>query len=153
MMKNKIILLTLLFALLAGSICWQFASQKDDVSQYVPSEIPVTADGDRALTNIRKRITDAGSRNNFHSLEKLFNMSKADRELAKIERKCDPVKEQLALLQEHSQLVKDDKWQIFTLEKNSSVRILRAETANDRKLSIVLVKRKSGYRISAVKLG
>jgi len=80
-------------------------------------------------------------------------MSPADREIARLERQCDPVKDQLDLLAVHAQLLQDGKWQTYTLEKNSSVRILRVMTADDIPLSITLAKRKNGYRIVSVKLG
>lgn len=151
-MKKKLFLLTFLLLLFGGALWWGCRSG-EDISQYIPAEVPVPEENDRALSSIRRRITDAGKRGDFRSLEKLFTLSRAERELAKHESNRDPVSEQLSLLRDHVSTVKADQWQIFTLEKNSAIRILRASTADGRSLSIVLVKRKNGYRISSVKLG
>lgn len=152
MMKKGIFLLIFLPGVF-GSMVWFGCSGKEDISQYTPVEVPVSVDGDRELKSICKKIADAAGRKNFRSLEKYFNISREDRALIKFEQKRDPVKEQLELLSGHAQLLKEDKWQVFTMEKNGSVRILRVETGDAGQLSIVLVKRKKGYRISAVKLG
>ncbi len=151
-MKKQIIFLSFLIAVFC-TVLWLGCSKKEDVSQYIPAEVPVSNENDRALENIRKKLAGAGKRKDFRSLEKFFTMSKNDRAIAKFERNSDPVKEQLQLLLEHAGTVKENQWQVFTLEKNSAIRILRSATADDRTLSIVLVKRKNIYRISAVKLG
>ena len=151
-MKKQLFLLLFLSAVFTTLLLCGFGG-KEDISRYIPAEIPVETAGDRALAGICQKITTAGKRKNFRSLERYFNISKTDRAIAKYEKKSDPVTEQLSLLERHSDLIREAKWQIFTLEKNSSVRILRSTTDDNRSVSIVLVKRKNGYRISAIKLG
>lgn len=151
-MSKKIIVLASLLLVLGGVLLWGCRNGYD-ASQYIPEEIPVSDEGDRELKSIQRKIVDACRKKNFRPLEKYFDISRADREMARYERKSDPVKEQLNLLGRYAQEVKDGNWQTFGLEKNPSVRILRVMTADENLLSIVLVKRKSGYLIRSVKLG
>jgi len=151
-MNKKVILLISLVLVLGGVLLWG-CRNTEDIGQYIPAEVPVTVDGDRELEAIGRKIMECARQNNFSRLERYFDMSPADREIARLERQCDPVKDQLDLLAVHAQLLQDGKWQTYTLEKNSSVRILRVMTADDIPLSITLAKRKNGYRIVSVKLG
>ncbi|MBO4649022.1 MAG: hypothetical protein J5806_12800 [Lentisphaeria bacterium] len=142
--------ITLILAAIATITVWAVSYRKDDLTQYIPQEQPVSEQNRKQLETVRKALIRMCCNAEWEKLEKCFSLSKTDRLFAKQENGEDPVEKYLGLLKSYAPQMRNAKWEMTELVKNQNSIFFRFEGENGKKLCVNLTKRKRKYLFHSV---
>lgn len=146
----KKLIITLALAAIATITVWAVSYRKDNLSQYIPKEQPISAVNQTKLMPLQKALVEMCRREEWRKLGKCFNISEADRLFAKQENGEDPVEKYLGLLKDYTPLMRDAKWEMTELVKNHNSIFFRIPGEDGKKLCINIIKRKGKYLFNSV---
>lgn len=146
----KKLIITLALVAIAGITVWAMSHKKEDLSQYVPQEQPISEQNQKEMEPIRKALVKMCSRGEWKKLEKCFSLSEADRLLAKQEHGEDPLDKYVSLLKTYAPLMQNASWEMTELVKNHNSLFFRVPGNNGSKLCINITRRKGEYRLRSV---
>lgn len=146
----KKLIITLILVSIAAITVWAMNRKKEDLSQYVPQEQPISEQNQKEMEPIRKALVKMCSRGEWKKLEKCFSLSEADRLFAKQEYGEDPLDKYVALLKTYAPLMQNASWEMTELVENHNSLFFRIPDNNGKKLCINITKRKGEYRLRSV---
>jgi len=146
----KKLIITLVLVAIAGITVWAMNRKKEDLSQFVPREQPISEQNQKQLEPMRKALVRMCCRGEWKKLEKCFSLSETERLFAKQEHGEDPLDKYVALLKTYAPLMQNATWEETELVENHNSIFFRVPGNNGSKLCINITKRKGEYRLHSV---